>query len=72
MLLKKIRASCDKCGGEIYQRKDDSEEVICTPLETYDQNTEPFKEYYQKKNLFVEIDGLGHPEEVFKRFQPHL
>ncbi len=63
---------CDSCGGEIYQRKDDSKDVISTRLEAYAQNTEPLKDYYQKKNLFVEIDGLGLPEEVFSRFQPYL
>jgi adenylate kinase len=63
---------CDKCGGEIYQRKDDSEDVISTRLEAYAQNTEPLKDYYQKKNLFVEINGLGDPKEVFKRFEPYL
>ncbi len=63
---------CDKCGGEIYQRKDDSEDVISTRLEAYAQNTEPLKDYYQKKNLFVEINGLGDPKEVFTRFEPYL
>ncbi len=63
---------CDKCGGEIYQRKDDSEDVISTRLEAYAKNTEPLKDYYQKKNLFVEINGLGDPKEVFKRFEPYL
>lgn len=63
---------CDKCGGEVYQRKDDGEEVISTRLDAYAKNTEPLKEYFQGRGLFVEIDGLGHPDEVFKRFQPYL
>ncbi len=63
---------CDACGGETYQRKDDSEDVISTRLEAYAKNTEPLKDYYQKKGLFVEIDGQGHPDDVFKRFQTYL
>lgn len=63
---------CDKCGGEVYQRKDDSEDVIATRLEAYAKSTEPLKAYYQKKGLFVAIDGQGHPDEVFARFQPYL
>ena len=63
---------CDKCGGETYQRKDDSEDVISTRLEAYAKNTEPLKDYYQKKGIFVEIDGLGDPKDVFERFSQYL
>jgi adenylate kinase len=63
---------CDKCGGETYQRKDDSEDVISTRLEAYAKSTEPLKEYFQEKGLFVSIDGLGSPQDVFARFQPYL
>lgn len=68
----KVEGVCDKCGGEIYQRKDDSEEVISTRLDAYAKNTEPLKEYYEKKGLFVAIDGQGEPEAVFTRFKPYL
>ncbi len=68
----KVPGKCDACGGETYQRKDDSEDVISTRLEAYAKNTEPLKEYYQKKGLFVEIDGQGDPKDVFSRFQPYL
>lgn len=67
-----VEGVCDKCGGEIYQRKDDSEDVISTRLQAYAKNTEPLKAYYQDKGLFVEIDGQGEPDEVFARFQPYL
>ncbi|MCJ8276499.1 MAG: adenylate kinase [Bdellovibrionales bacterium] len=63
---------CDKCGGETYQRKDDGEDVISTRLDAYTKSTEPLKDYYQQKGLFVAIDGLGDPESVFSRFQPYL
>lgn len=67
-----VPGKCDACGGETYQRKDDSEDVISTRLEAYSKNTEPLKDYYQKKGLFVEIDGQGDPKDVFARFQPYL
>jgi len=63
---------CDSCGGETYQRKDDSEDVISTRLDAYAKNTEPLKDYYQKQGLFIEIDGQGDPDDVFGRFQQYL
>lgn len=63
---------CDKCDGETYQRKDDGEDVISTRLDAYTKSTEPLKDYYQQKSLFVAIDGLGDPESVFSRFKPYL
>lgn len=68
----KQEGKCDLCGGEIYQRKDDSEDVISTRLEAYAKNTEPLKDYYQKKGLFVAIDGQGDPKDVYSRFQQYL
>lgn len=68
----KVAGVCDECGGETYQRKDDSEDVIATRLEAYANSTEPLKDYYQEKGLFVAIDGQGDPEDVFSRFKPYL
>ena len=67
-----VEGKCDKCGGEIYQRKDDSEDVISTRLDAYAKSTEPLKEYYQGKGLFVSIDGQGAPDLVFARFREYL
>ena len=58
---------CDKCGGELYQRDDDKEEVIKSRLQVYHSQTAPLIEYYQKEGLLNKIDGLGGIEEVFAR-----
>lgn len=58
---------CDNCGGEVYQRADDKEEVIRTRLEAYESSTKPLKDYYKAKGPFVEIDGTGSSEDVFGR-----
>lgn len=42
---------CDKCGGELVQRKDDKLETIRTRLDTYHEQTEPLISYYEEKNL---------------------
>lgn len=60
---------CDVCGGEVYQRADDKEEVIQTRLDAYEKSTRPLKDYYKakEKGLYVEVDGVGTSEEVLKR-----
>jgi len=53
----KVKNTCDKCGGELYQRKDDTEETIVNRLEVYKQQTEPLIEYYENKGLLKNING---------------
>lgn len=48
---------CDKCGGETYQRADDSEATMTNRLAVYTSQTKPLIEYYQDNGLYTEIDG---------------
>ena len=48
---------CDDCGGELYQRKDDTETVIRDRLSTYHQQTEPVLSYYSEQGKLKRIDG---------------
>lgn len=56
---------CDKCGGELYQRDDDREDVVVKRLETYEKQTSPLIEYYDKKGLLHTVNGEGEIEAVF-------
>lgn len=47
---------CDVCGGELYQRSDDTEEAVATRLEHYAQ-TEPLVDYYRAQGLLRQVDG---------------
>ncbi|KMS69658.1 adenylate kinase [Streptomyces viridochromogenes] len=58
---------CDACGGELYQRDDDSEETVRTRLEVYHTQTEPIIDYYKSQGLVVTISALGKVEEVTAR-----
>ncbi|MEM3731546.1 MAG: nucleoside monophosphate kinase [Candidatus Bathyarchaeia archaeon] len=58
---------CDKCGGPLYQRSDDTPEVIRKRIEVYEQQTKPILEYYRGKGIpFVEFktESLETPPEV--------
>ncbi|MFE0643946.1 adenylate kinase [Streptomyces sp. NPDC058877] len=60
----KTAGVCDVCGGELYQRDDDSEETVRRRLEVYHTQTEPIIDYYRAQNLVVTISALGKVDEV--------
>ncbi len=52
------------CGGEIIQRDDDNEATIKNRLETYHEQTEPIKGYYQTQGKVVCVDSAGTVEQT--------
>ena len=48
---------CDKCGAELYIRKDDAPETVTKRLAIYHEQTEPVKAYYAEKGLLVTVEG---------------
>jgi adenylate kinase len=58
---------CDVCGGELYQRDDDTEETVRKRLEVYHTQTEPIIDYYKAQGLVVTISALGKVDEVTAR-----
>lgn len=48
---------CDTCGGELYQRSDDTPEAQKQRIKVYMEQTAPLYDYYDEKGLLVEIDG---------------
>jgi adenylate kinase len=53
----KVEGVCDVCGGELYQRDDDSPDTVRFRLYTYYKETSPLIGYYYAKNLLVEVNG---------------
>lgn len=48
---------CDKCGGELYQRSDDTLETAKNRLDVYNLQTQPLIDYYREKGILKEING---------------
>ncbi|MBX5328939.1 MAG: nucleoside monophosphate kinase [Candidatus Bathyarchaeota archaeon] len=47
---------CDKCGGPLYQRPDDTPDVIKNRIDVYERQTQPILQYYREKKVpFVEF-----------------
>ncbi len=63
----RVAGICDKCGGELYQRADDTLETIKKRLVVYQTETTPLIEYYSKMDILLEVDGVGTEEAVEKR-----
>ena len=57
---------CDLCGGELYQRADDSEATVTARLEVYNRQTAPLISYYANSNRLITINGQGSVEKVGK------
>jgi adenylate kinase len=63
---------CDKCGGELYQRDDDSEATVRNRLEVYRNQTEPLIEYYDGVGVVARIDGAQDPDSVYEDIRTAL
>lgn len=62
----KVEGKCDKCGGDLIQRKDDNEEIAKARFETYFKETAPLIDYYKNKNVMRTIKADGPIDEVWK------
>lgn len=59
-----VAGKCDKCGGELYQREDDSLETAKRRLGVYFEQTTPVIAYYRARGVLDEIDGQQSIPEV--------
>ena len=57
---------CDECGGELFQRADDTAETMTNRLSVYEASTKPLIDYYQKAGIYTEVDGRQAIDKVTK------
>ncbi|MBQ0009692.1 MAG: adenylate kinase [Ruminococcus sp.] len=55
---------CDRCGGELKVRADDKPEVVQSRLTVYHEQTEPLKDFYEKKGKLFLVNGEGAIEDI--------
>ena len=56
---------CDKCGGELYQCADDTEETVNNRIDVYNAQTKPLLAYYEKAGNISTLDGAMGLEKLF-------
>jgi adenylate kinase len=59
--------TCDKCGGEVVQRDDDTEASVRKRLSLYNEQTEPLLAWFGEQGLLVEVDGVGDPQAITEK-----
>ncbi len=62
----RVPGKCDACGGELYQRADDTPETHRKRIEVYHEQTAPLVAFYRARGLLVDIDGEQDIAEVEK------
>lgn len=68
----KVEGVCDKCGGELEQRKDDSRETAENRLSVYEESTAPLIEYYSKSGALKNFNADQDPDVVFTEIVAEL
>jgi adenylate kinase len=64
--------TCARCGGELYQRKDDNPETVQSRLEVYSAQTEPLVKYYTEKGVIFNVLSNSTPDVTFKAVKEKL
>ena len=58
---------CDVCGGDVEHRADDTPDAVNRRLDLYESQTAPLISHYSRMNMLAVVNGVGHPDHVFKR-----
>ena len=62
----KVDDVCDKCGGHLSIRTDDTKETLAKRINTYRENAKEILDYYKEKGLLYTYDASHNPESVVK------
>ena len=64
-----VEGVCDRCGGEVIQRKDDSEETVRARLATYARETAPVLGFLDTLGVVERVEGSGTIESITQRIR---
>lgn len=67
--MPKVEGICDDCKCNLTSRSDDNRESFMSRLNTYNENTLPLLDYYEKDGILYKVNNGGTPDEIFKRIE---
>lgn len=62
----KVEDVCDKCGGHLSIRTDDTKETLTKRINTYRKNEKAIINFYKEKGLLMTVDASHNPESVIE------
>jgi adenylate kinase len=68
-LPSKVKGVCDKCGGPLYIRQDDTSDTVANRLNVYRKQTQPLIKFYQRRGLLRNIDSSKTPEDTYHQIE---
>ncbi|MBI5461304.1 MAG: adenylate kinase [Gammaproteobacteria bacterium] len=60
----KVSGVCDKCGGPVVQRDDETEEAISNRLDVYNQKTAPLAGFYEKEGMLMTVTATSSDDVI--------
>lgn len=63
----KERGVCDKCHGILFQREDDTEETVKKRIFTYEDETKPLIEFYQRQEILETLTSEGTIDDMYQK-----
>jgi adenylate kinase len=66
-----VEGVCDKCGGKIVQRDDETEAAISNRLDVYNEKTAPLVDFYKNEGMLLTVSATSS-EVVIKAIQDRL
>ena len=67
-----VANTCDKCGGELYQRPDDHAETVQNRLDVNVKQMKPLLDFYASKDVLKTINGVQEINKVFEEIDKLL
>ncbi|MBO4217979.1 MAG: adenylate kinase [Erysipelotrichaceae bacterium] len=71
-LPSKVEGVCDNCGGELYQRGDDTYEALRVRLDSYHNETQAAVDYFRDMGIVYDVNAGQGKEEVYRDVQAAL
>ena len=60
----KVEGVCDKCGGPVVQRDDETEEAISNRLDVFNEQTAPLAGFYEKEGMLLTVSATSSEEVI--------